>query len=225
MNLYVYCLFAQNYINAATVDRVSGLLKHLRENVPDKFVAAMQKASTEPGDKPTSLLGTIAKVGAVAAADYFIGSAKKMGAEEYTRIGNDHFSAKNYEEAIPFYAQSLLLEPSVPVFLARGNAYFHLGYYPLALQDYHHAIQLKRSAVLLQQRARAFWQLALYPDAFYDYIESVHLDPSLWNMFGLTTKHGGIFIGTIVGLILSVVVFRKCSRTSHDPDPSPDQEV
>jgi tetratricopeptide (TPR) repeat protein len=110
--------------------------------------------------------------------------AAQKSSEQWVKEGNDHYKAKEYEQALAGYTQAITRDPtSVLAHYNRGNAYQMLGQYHLALADFTQAISLDpKHVTAYHNRGDIYYTLQDYHLALADYERALALDPSQANV-------------------------------------------
>jgi tetratricopeptide (TPR) repeat protein len=110
--------------------------------------------------------------------------AAQKSSEQWVKEGNDHYKAKEYEQALAAYTQAIALAPGqAAIYLSRGTTYSQLGQYDQAIADYTQAITLDpRHVTAYHNRGDIYYTLQDYHLALADYERALALDPSQANV-------------------------------------------
>jgi tetratricopeptide (TPR) repeat protein len=128
-------------------------------------------------ESPTELQRAIAFFSA--ALNAVVGGVKTNPWEAYVWRANCYFWLKEYEKALPDYAQAIRLNSAdAPTYSNRGNVYASLGQREQAIQDYSEAIRLKPDyADAYFNRGVAYGGMGKYEQAIQDNSEAIRLNP------------------------------------------------
>ena len=94
------------------------------------------------------------------------------------RIGNEHYHAKRFEEAVQFYEEAIKLDPVRPIFWNnKGAAHFNLGKYHEAIECHDKALQLDENNIeAWNNKGTSLNALGKYREAIECYDKALQLD-------------------------------------------------
>jgi TonB family protein len=145
------------------------------EDLQRKYEAALQEI-----ERLRSALETLKRERA-AAPPPSPGAAERAPGEDPLQVGNAHFAAQRYTEAIAAYTKAIEMVPrDARAYKHRGLAHAKLGNVQQAYQDLSKAIELDpQDAVAYNQRGIASFAIGNAPAALKDFTKAMELQPQL----------------------------------------------
>jgi tetratricopeptide (TPR) repeat protein len=110
----------------------------------------------------------------------------QLSANEYFERGNQHYSGRQYDDAIHNYDEAIRLNPQfISAYNNRGIAYMNgKREYNRAIADYNEAIRLNPQFVdAYHNRGNAYYHKGEYDHAIADYDEAIRLNPEYANVY------------------------------------------
>ena len=100
--------------------------------------------------------------------------------EEYMKLGDEFYAARNYKDAIFNFTLAIGLQPNnVKGYWYRGDCYRETKDYEKAITDYEIAIDLEpKNARLRRLRGDSYYDMKSYAMAEKDYAKAIDLDPN-----------------------------------------------
>lgn len=100
--------------------------------------------------------------------------------EEYMKLGDENYAARNYPEAIFNFTLAIGLQPNNSKgYWFRGDCYRETKEYQKAVTDYEIAVDLEpKNARLRRLRGDTYYDMKIYSMAEKDYTKSIELDPA-----------------------------------------------